>query len=226
MMGGPGLRRATQVAILNANYVARRLAPHYPIVYTGAGGMVAHECIIDIRPIKERSGITAEDIAKRLVDYGFHAPTMSWPVPETMMVEPTESEARTELDRFCDAMIRIRAEIREIEEGRADRVDNVLKRAPHTAHLLIQDWTRPYSREEAFFPTPSLREDKYWPPVGRVDNAYGDRNLVCACPPLSAYQHGGRVDQRPAETFRRRARRRPSPPMALASSGSAAGTGT
>ncbi|MFO1036060.1 MAG: aminomethyl-transferring glycine dehydrogenase [Geminicoccaceae bacterium] len=188
MMGGAGLRRATQVAILSANYVARRLAPYFPVVYTGPGGMVAHECIVDIRGIKERTGITAEDIAKRLVDYGFHAPTMSWPVPETMMIEPTESESRHELDRFCDAMIGIRGEIREIEEGRADRSDNLLKRAPHTAGLLLEEWTRPYGREAAFFPMPSLRDDKYWPPVGRVDNAYGDRNLVCACPPLSAYQ--------------------------------------
>ncbi|MEK0083595.1 aminomethyl-transferring glycine dehydrogenase [Benzoatithermus flavus] len=188
MMGGPGLTRATQVAILNANYVARRLAPHYPVVYTGRNGMVAHECIIDIRGIKEATGITAEDIAKRLVDYGFHAPTMSWPVPETMMIEPTESESLAELDRFCEAMIAIREEIRAIEQGRADRVDNVLKHAPHTAELLMGEWHRPYAKEQAFFPVPAIREDKYWPPVGRVDNAYGDRHLVCSCPPIETYQ--------------------------------------
>ena len=188
MMGGAGLTRATAVAILNANYVARRLAAHYPVVYTGRGGMVAHECIVDIRGIKETTGITAEDIAKRLVDYGFHAPTMSWPVPETMMIEPTESEGKAELDRFCAAMIQIREEIRAIERGEVDRTDNLLKRAPHTADLLIGEWTRPYGKEAAFYPVPGLREDKYWPPVGRVDNAYGDRNLVCSCPPMEAYQ--------------------------------------
>jgi glycine dehydrogenase len=188
MMGGPGLTRATEVAILNANYVARSLAPHYPVVYTGRNGMVAHECIVDIRAIKEATGITAEDIAKRLVDYGFHAPTMSWPVPETMMIEPTESESRAELDRFCEAMIAIREEIRAVEQGRADRSDNVLKHAPHPAELLLGEWTRPYSKEQAFFPVPAVREDKYWPPVGRVDNAYGDRHLVCSCPPMEAYQ--------------------------------------
>jgi glycine dehydrogenase len=188
MMGGPGLTRATQIAILNANYVAKRLGPHYPVVYTGQGGMVAHECIVDIRGIKEATGVTAEDIAKRLVDYGFHAPTMSWPVPETMMIEPTESEDRAELDRFCDAMVAIREEIREIERGRADRADNLLKQAPHTADLLLGEWSRPYPKERAFFPAPAVREDKYWPPVGRVDNAYGDRHLVCACPPTEEYQ--------------------------------------
>jgi glycine dehydrogenase len=188
MMGGPGLTRATQVAILNANYIAKHLAPHYPVVYTGRNGMVAHECIIDIRSIKEATDITAEDIAKRLVDYGFHAPTMSWPVPETMMIEPTESESQAELDRFCEAMIAIREEIRAIEQGKADRASNVLKHAPHTADLLLDEWTRPYTKEQAFFPVPTVREDKYWPPVGRVDNAYGDRHLVCSCPPLEAYQ--------------------------------------
>jgi glycine dehydrogenase len=150
--------------------------------------MVAHECIVDIRFIKEATGVTAEDIAKRLVDYGFHAPTMSWPVPETMMIEPTESEDRAELDRFCDAMVAIREEIREVEQGRADRADNLLKRAPHTADLLLGEWGRPYPKERAFFPVPAVREDKYWPPVGRVDNAYGDRHLVCACPPMEEYQ--------------------------------------
>ena len=187
MMGGPGLTRATSVAILNANYVARRLAPHFPIVYVGQNGMVAHECIIDMRQIKEATGITAEDVAKRLADYGFHAPTMSFPVPETMMVEPTESEGKAELDRFVAAMIAIRDEIRAIEQGKADPKDNLLKHAPHPAELLLADWTRPYSRDAAFFPLPWLRDDKYWPPVGRVDNVYGDRNVVCSCPPVEEY---------------------------------------
>jgi len=188
MMGGAGLTRATQVAILNANYVAQRLAPHYPIVYAGKNGRVAHECIVDLRPIKQACGVSAEDVAKRLIDYGIHAPTMSWPVPETMMIEPTESEAKSELDRFCDAMISIRDEIAAIERGEADRSDNLLKRAPHTPDLLVGEWTRPYSKGAAFFPVPGLREDKYWPPVGRIDNVYGDRNLVCSCPPLEDYQ--------------------------------------
>jgi glycine dehydrogenase len=149
---------------------------------------VAHECIVDLRPIKQACGVSAEDVAKRLIDYGIHAPTMSWPVPETMMIEPTESEAKGELDRFCDAMIAIREEIRAIERGGADPSDNLLKRAPHTADLLIAAWTRPYTKEAAFFPMPGLREDKYWPPVGRIDNVYGDRNLICSCPPLETYQ--------------------------------------
>jgi glycine dehydrogenase len=176
------------VAILNANYIARRLKDHFPTVYAGPGGYVAHECIIDLRALREASGITVEDVAKRLVDYGFHAPTMSWPVPETLMVEPTESESKRELDRFCDAMISIRAEIAEVETGKADRQDNVLKRAPHTHHLLMSDWTRPYARRKAFFPSGAARDDKYWPPVGRVDNAYGDRHLVCVMPPLEEYR--------------------------------------
>ena len=188
MMGAAGLTRATQVAILNANYVAARLAPHYPIVYAGKNGRVAHECIIDLRQIRQASGVTVEDVAKRLVDYGFHAPTMSWPVPDTMMIEPTESEAKGELDRFCDAMIAIRAEIAAIERGEADALNNLLRHAPHTADLLIAEWTRPYSREKAFFPVAAVRENKYWPPVGRVDNVYGDRNLICSCPPVDAYQ--------------------------------------
>jgi glycine dehydrogenase len=188
MMGPDGLKRASAVAILNANYVARRLSTHFRTVYAGPGGHVAHECILDVRDIKERSGVSVEDVAKRLVDYGFHAPTMSWPVPETLMVEPTESESKRELDRFCDAMIAIRGEIAEIESGRADRDDNVLKHAPHTHHLLMSDWTRAYPRETAFFPLKTVRDDKYWPPVGRVDNAYGDRHLVCGCPPLEDYQ--------------------------------------
>ena len=189
MMGGPGLRRATQLAILNANYIAHRLAPHYPVLYTGKNGMVAHECIIDLRPLKEACEITVDDVAKRLVDYGFHAPTMSFPVPDTLMIEPTESEAKRELDRFCDAMIRIRREAAEVESGAADPNDNLLRNAPHTHHLLIDGtWSKPYSKEQAFFPLPGLREDKYWPPVGRVDNVYGDRHLVCSCPPMDAYQ--------------------------------------
>jgi len=188
MMGGAGLTRATQVAILNANYVARRLAPHYPIVYAGKNGMVAHECIVDLRPIKQATGVTVEDVAKRLIDYGFHAPTMSWPVPETLMIEPTESESQRELDRFCDAMIGIRKEIAAIEQGRADAEDNLLKNAPHTADLLLGDWPRGYAKEGAFFPVPALRESKYWPPVGRVDNVYGDRHLVCSCVPIEAYR--------------------------------------
>jgi glycine dehydrogenase len=176
------------VAILSANYIARRLAPHYPVLYTGKNGMVAHECIIDLRPIKESCGVTVDDVAKRLVDYGFHAPTMSFPVPDTLMIEPTESEAKRELDRFCDAMIRIRQEIGEIESGTADAENNLLRNAPHTHRLLLEgDWTRPYTREQAFFPLHTLREDKYWPPVGRVDNVYGDRHLVCGCPPMEAY---------------------------------------
>jgi glycine dehydrogenase len=188
MMGAAGLRRATEVAILNANYVARRLAPHFPLVYKGRGGFVAHECIVDVRQFKATAGIEVDDVAKRLMDYGFHAPTMSFPVPGTLMIEPTESESKEELDRFCDAMIAIRDEIREIEEGRADRSVNLLKMAPHTAEVLTADtWDRPYSRERAAFPTPATRSHKFWPAVARVDNAYGDRHLVCACPPIEAY---------------------------------------
>ena len=187
MMGGPGLRKATIMAILNANYMARRLAPHFPILYTGPGGHVAHECIIDLRWVKDRTGITVEDVAKRLVDYGFHAPTMSFPVVDTLMIEPTESEAKGELDRFCDALIEIRKEIAEVEEGKTDRQDNVLKNAPHTHRLLLCDWKHPYSKEKAFFPLKGYPNDKYWPPVARVDNVYGDRNLVCTCPPMANY---------------------------------------
>ena len=189
MMGEEGLRKATQVAILNANYVAARLKGAYEIVYTGAGGLVAHECIIDVRDFKDSAGIMVDDIAKRLMDYGFHAPTMSWPVAGTLMIEPTESESKAELDRFCDAMLSIRDEIRQIEEGGADRDDNPLRNAPHTLSDITEDsWTRPYSIEQAVFPVPSLRDDKYWPPVNRVDQVYGDRHLVCSCPPLEAYQ--------------------------------------
>ena len=189
MMGAEGLKKATQIAILSANYIAQRLAPHYPVLYTGKNGMVAHECIIDLRPLKQSCGVTVDDVAKRLVDYGFHAPTMSFPVPDTMMIEPTESEAKRELDRFCDAMIKIRAEIAAVEAGEVDAEDNLLKNAPHTHHLLLDgDWQKPYSKEEAFFPLTALRADKYWPPVARIDNVYGDRHLVCSCPPMEAYQ--------------------------------------
>jgi glycine dehydrogenase len=188
MMGASGLRRATQVAILNANYVAKRLAPHYPVLYAGNEGLVAHECIIDIRPLKEITGISNEDIAKRLIDFGFHAPTMSFPVAGTLMIEPTESESKVELDRFCDAMIQIRQEIRAIEEGRLDRDDNMLRNAPHTAQMLLVDnWVHDYTREAAAYPLPALKASKYWVPVARVDNVYGDRNLVCSCPPMEAY---------------------------------------
>jgi len=189
LLGDEGLRRSTKVAVLNANYIARRLSDHYPILYTGKNGLVAHECIVDFRPLKETSGISVEDVAKRLVDYGFHAPTMSFPVPDTLMIEPTESEAKRELDRLCDALIAIRGEIADVESGKADRENNLLRNAPHTHHLLLQgDWTHPYSKEEAYFPLHTLREDKYWPPVGRVDNVYGDRHLVCSCPPMEAYE--------------------------------------
>jgi glycine dehydrogenase len=186
MMGAAGLKRATQVALLNANYLAHRLRPHYPVLYSGRGGFVAHECILDLRPIKEQTGISAEDVAKRLMDYGFHAPTLSFPVPGTLMVEPTESESRAELDRFIDAMVRIRAEIAAVAEGRLDREDNPLRNAPHTAAMVTADhWPHAYPREQAAWPTPSLRRAKYWPPVARVDNVYGDRHLVCACAPTS-----------------------------------------
>jgi glycine dehydrogenase len=189
MMGAAGLRRATQVALLSANYVARRLAPHFPTLYAGRNGLVAHECILDLRPLKDASGISAEDVAKRLMDYGFHAPTLSFPVPGTLMIEPTESEPLEELDRFIEAMIRIRAEIRAVEEGRMDRDDNPLKNAPHTAAaVLAETWAHDYSREQAAFPVPALRRQKYWPPVGRVDNVYGDRNVFCSCVPIDAFR--------------------------------------
>ncbi|RRV28315.1 glycine dehydrogenase (aminomethyl-transferring) [Pseudomonas sp. o96-267] len=188
MMGGNGLKRASQMAILNANYIARRLEEHYPVLYSGEGGLVAHECILDIRPLKDSSGISVDDVAKRLIDFGFHAPTMSFPVAGTLMIEPTESESKEELDRFCDAMISIREEIRAVEQGRLDKDDNPLKNAPHTALELVGEWHHAYSREQAVYPLATLIEAKYWPPVGRVDNVYGDRNLVCACPSIEAYQ--------------------------------------
>jgi glycine dehydrogenase len=191
MMGAEGLTEATKVAILNANYIARRLEDRYPVLYKGKNGLIAHECILDLRSLKKSADITVDDIAKRLMDFGFHAPTVSWPVAGTMMVEPTESESKQELDRFCDAAIAIRDEIRAIEDGEADASDNVLKHAPHTAETLISsDWQRPYSREQAAYPLPWTRDRKFWPPVGRIDNAFGDRNLVCACAGMEAYTDG------------------------------------
>ncbi|HEY4541331.1 MAG TPA: aminomethyl-transferring glycine dehydrogenase [Noviherbaspirillum sp.] len=187
LMGRAGLKEASRMAILNANYIARRLAAHYPILYAGEGGLVAHECIVDLRPLKD-TGVTVDDVAKRLMDFGFHAPTMSFPVPGTLMIEPTESEARDELDRFCDAMIAIREEIRAIENGVLTAEESPLRFAPHTAADLVGEWDRKYTREQAVFPVRSLRGQKYWPPVGRVDNVYGDRNVVCSCPPMSDYE--------------------------------------
>jgi len=187
MMGGTGLTRATEIAILNANYIAKRLSGHYDILYTGEAGLVAHECIIDLRPFRKSAGVTVEDVAKRLIDYGFHPPTMSWPVAGTLMVEPTESEDRAELDRFCDAMIAIRQEIKAIATGAIDAENNPLKQAPHTAEDLVADWDRPYDRRQAVFPTAWTRDHKFWPAVNRIDQAYGDRNLMCACLPMDAY---------------------------------------
>lgn len=189
LMGSAGLRKATQVALLNANYIAKRLAPHYETLYTGRNGLVAHECILDLRPLKDSTGVSAEDVAKRLIDFGFHAPTLSFPVAGTLMVEPTESESQHELDRFIDAMIEIRDEIRAIEEGKLDREDNPLKNAPHTATMVAgSEWTHAYPRELAAFPLPVLKQQKYWPPVARVDNVYGDKNVMCACIPVDAYK--------------------------------------
>ncbi|MEU6384363.1 aminomethyl-transferring glycine dehydrogenase [Streptomyces bauhiniae] len=188
LMGGEGLKRATQVAVLSANYIAKRLEPHFPVLYTGPGGLVAHECIIDLRPLTKATGVSVDDVAKRLIDYGFHAPTMSFPVAGTLMIEPTESEDLGELDRFCDAMIAIRAEIEKVASGVWPAEDNPLRGAPHTAAALGGDWTHAYSREEAVFPAGVSAADKYWPPVRRIDQAFGDRNLVCSCPPLDAYE--------------------------------------
>ncbi len=189
LMGAAGLRKATQVALLNANYIAKRLEPHFETLYTGRNGLVAHECILDLRPIKDRTGISAEDVAKRLIDFGFHAPTLSFPVAGTLMVEPTESESQHELDRFIDAMIEIREEIRAVEDGRLDREDNPLKNAPHTATMVMaSEWTHAYPRELAAFPLATLKLQKYWPPVSRVDNVYGDKNVMCACIPVDAYK--------------------------------------
>jgi glycine dehydrogenase len=188
MMGGEGLTRATEIAILNANYIAKRLSDHYPVLYTGENGLVAHECIIDTRPLKQSAGVEVEDIAKRLMDYGFHAPTVSFPVAGTLMIEPTESESKAELDRFCDAMIAIREEIAAIERGEMSREDNPLVNAPHTAMQVTQtEWTHPYTREQAAYPAKWLHERKFWPAVRRIESAYGDRNLVCVCPPVEEY---------------------------------------
>ncbi|TMJ81160.1 MAG: glycine dehydrogenase (aminomethyl-transferring), partial [Alphaproteobacteria bacterium] len=188
MMGGEGLTRATEIAILNANYIAARLHPHFPVLYRNHKGRVAHECIVDPRPLKASCEVTVDDIAKRLIDYGFHAPTMSFPVPGTLMIEPTESESKAELDRFCEAMIAIRREIADIETGRWKVETSPLRYAPHTVNDIAEDnWARPYSRAEGCFPAGSSRIDKYWSPVGRVDNVYGDRHLVCSCPPVTEY---------------------------------------
>ncbi|WP_136443243.1 aminomethyl-transferring glycine dehydrogenase [Pacificoceanicola onchidii] len=187
MMGGEGLTQATRVAILNANYIAKRLEGAYDVLYRGGEGRVAHECILDTRPFEKSAGVTVEDIAKRLMDAGFHAPTMSWPVAGTLMIEPTESETQAELDRFCDAMLAIREEIRAIEDGEIDKENNPLKNAPHTMEDLVREWDRPYTREQGCFPPGAFRVDKYWPPVNRVDNVYGDRHLICTCPPMSDY---------------------------------------
>ena len=188
MMGSEGLRKATEVAILSANYIAARLDSSFPLLYKNDNGRIAHECIIDPRPLKDLCGVSVDDIAKRLIDYGFHAPTMSFPVPGTLMIEPTESESKAELDRFCDAMIAIRKEIADVENGRFPITDSPLRHAPHTVYDLVEDWTRPYPKEEGCFPSGSATMDKYWCPVGRIDNAYGDRNLICSCPPLEEYK--------------------------------------
>ncbi|MFT4573500.1 MAG: glycine dehydrogenase, partial [Marinomonas primoryensis] len=189
MMGDRGLRDATFNAILNANYIAKRLGEHYPVLYTGKNGTVAHECIIDIRPLKAESGISEEDIAKRLMDFGFHAPTMSFPVAGTLMIEPTESENLDELDRFCDSMIKIRQEISKVQAGEWPLEDNPLVNAPHTADSLLDiEWAHAYSRKDAAYPLPWIKGRKYWPPVGRIDNVYGDRNLFCECPPIDSYE--------------------------------------
>ena len=184
-MGAEGLTAATKYAILNANYIARRLEAYFPALYKGHAGLVAHECILDLRAFKS---VTVEDVAKRLMDFGFHAPTISWPVPGTVMVEPTESEAKEELDRFCDAMIAIHAEIQAVESGQIDKLNNPLKQAPHTAQAVTADkWDRPYTREQAAYPAPWLREHKFWPSVGRIDNVFGDRNPICSCAGMEAH---------------------------------------
>ena len=189
MMGEEGLREATKTAILSANYIANKLRPYYPILFTDEKGMVAHECILDINEITSNTNITNEDISKRLIDYGFHAPTMSWPVPNTLMVEPTESEPMSEVDRFCDAMISIAKEIDEVKNGNWSKEDNPVINAPHTVETLTQEnWSHPYSRQIALANL-SEKSNKYFPPVGRIDNVFGDRNLVCSCPPIEAYEH-------------------------------------
>ena len=189
MMGSEGLKKASQVAILNANYISKKLSKHYKILYTGKNSNVAHECIIDIRPIKTKSGITEEDIAKRLIDFGFHAPTMSWPVAGTMMIEPTESESLTEIDKFCETLIKIKKEIEKIKSGEFDKVDNPIKNAPHTdLELSSDEWKHKYSREEAAYPSKYLKTNKFWPPVARVDNVYGDKNIFCTCPSIDEFK--------------------------------------
>jgi glycine dehydrogenase len=188
MMGREGMREATEIAILNANYIAHRLSAAYPVLYAGRNGRVAHECIIDLRPFKQSSGISEEDVAKRLIDYGFHAPTMSFPVPGTLMIEPTESESLCEIDRFCDAMLAIHREILDVESGAIDRQDNPLVNAPHTQKDLVGEWNHPYNRETASFPTPAQWQSKFWPAVARIDNVYGDRNLFCSCPPVEDWE--------------------------------------
>lgn len=192
LMGARGLRRATEIAIVSANYIATRIDPHFPVLYKNAQGRVAHECILDPRSHKDRSGVTVDDIAKRLIDFGFHAPTMSFPVAGTLMIEPTESEAKVELDRFCDAMIAIREEIKAIECGQYAVSDSPLRNAPHTVKdLLSESWNRPYSRATGCTPGDMTLANKYWAPVGRIDNVYGDRNLMCTCPPLEQYAETG-----------------------------------
>ena len=188
MMGKQGMEQATRWALLNANYVAKRLSEDYPVLYTGKNGRVAHECIVDLRPLKAESGITETDIAKRLMDYGFHAPTVSFPVAGTLMIEPTESESKAELDRFIAALKQIKQEVLKVERGEWSKDDNPLVNAPHTAADVTGEWAHPYSREEAVFPLPFVRENKFWPSVNRVDDVYGDRNLVCTCPPTEAYE--------------------------------------
>jgi glycine dehydrogenase len=189
LMGGANLTHGTKIALLNANYIMSRLSSHYPILYTNDNGRCAHEFILDVRGFKASAGIEAADIAKRLQDYGFHAPTMSWPVANTLMIEPTESESKEELDRFCDAMIQIRKEIEDVEDGKADKKINLLKMAPHPQQdLLREDWDRQYTREQAAYPLPWLREKKFWPSVARVDDVYGDSHLACTCPPIESYE--------------------------------------
>jgi glycine dehydrogenase len=189
-MGGGGIKKAAQIAILNANYMAKKLGKHFSVLYSGVSGRVGHEFILDLRPFRKTCGITDEDVAKRLMDYGFHAPTMSFPVPGTLMIEPTESESKAEMDRFCSALIQIKREIIEVESGKADFKDNVLKNAPHTAqHICDDDWLHPYTREQAAFPTEWTKKSKFWPAVGRIDNAFGDRNLICACPSTGEYKN-------------------------------------
>ena len=189
MMGAEGLKKASQVSILNANYIAKKLSSGFKVLYTGKNGNVAHECIIDIRPIKAKSGISEEDLAKRLIDYGYHAPTMSWPVAGTIMIEPTESENLEEMDRFCAVLLSIKKEIDKVEQGLSDKTDNLLKNAPHTfLEVAANEWMHKYTREQAAFPNEFIRNNKYWAPVGRVDNVYGDRNLVCSCPSMDEYK--------------------------------------